>query len=682
MDPAMHEAPPADLQSAEIAEHIPADHKQFKLYSYTGNIADYDDDEIFCSLELDKAHELVSWILDHPFLQSRSGKGSKRQRFEAEIRDKAILAGMDPPTTDALLVYVDKLYAERRKRFSRKKQTMRHEGTEQGSRNINDDLNKEDKSEERADTGSVDSGLMETEDRLTETPSPSATSQLHEGVINKARDGLVECLPARHILPQKGPLASTSGNQNEDSLASKAKEQLPSRPCDENVTGIGATPSLKAKAKNHRKRAARKARRAERRASYRATHTASPKESPAMAGPNHSSEASEIDRSGLEKPHSLDDAPRCAEEITVADEPANPSDDTAAAEEDMVSSLLEFEFFPSDSSLSDVPSDVSSILGDVDTPGSSTPAFAEEIQCPTPESGPVTPVKNPLPGSLSQPGPRCRVKAPKISPYFIGQPTQPESCLPFPPISTSSFGLVQEQLAHEPFRLLIATIFLNRTRGGVAIPILFKVFERYPTIESMATADLGDLVSMINCLGFQNQRAKKCIALAQTWLASPPTKGKRYRKLHYPKKLDGRDVGPNECIPDNDPRVAWEVSHLPGVGAYAIDSWRIFCRDELRGLSTDWKGSGADEDFTPEWKSVHPMDKELRAYLTWMWLKEGWVWDRETGQRHLASDKLMRAARRGGVAHEEEGHWILETSPVKTAGFARRELEDMDMDMT
>ncbi|KAE8347355.1 hypothetical protein BDV24DRAFT_146866 [Aspergillus arachidicola] len=182
----------------------------------------------------------------------------------------------------------------------------------------------------------------------------------------------------------------------------------------------------------------------------------------------------------------------------------------------------------------------------------------------------------------------------------------------------------------------------EKTRGGVALPVLFKVFERFPTVEAMATAD--------------------------TWMSQPPKKDERYRKLHYPCKLDGRDVRPQECIDDTDPRVAWEVAHLPGVGAYSLDSWRIFCRDELRGLAKDWKGSGAaTADFVPEWKSVLPHDKELRAYLTWMWLKEGWVWDRQTGLKTRASEKMMRAARRGGVALEENGNWILETSPVKKA---------------
>ena len=327
---------------------------------------------------------------------------------------------------------------------------------------------------------------------------------------------------------------------------------------------------------------------------------------------------------------------------------------------DMVGDVdLPSEFYATDSSLSDVPSDISST--DDNSPAHlSQPLHTSETVDSAPERG-ISP------GKLKHNKP-SRPKLPKVSRFFPKPLVDPDSCLPFPSIDTPSFGLVQEQLAHDPFRLLLATIFLNRTRGGVALPVLFKVFEQYPTVESMATADLSDLVSVIHCLGFQNQRAKKCIGLAQTWISDPPSKGKRYRKIHYPQKHDGRDVGKEECIGDDDPRVAWEIAHLPGVGAYSLDSWRIFCRDQLRGLADDWKGTGAKtSDFVPEWKSVLPQDKELRAYLTWMWLKEGWVWDRHTGQRTRASDKMMQAARRGGVAHEEDGNWVLEPSPVKAA---------------
>jgi len=49
---------------------------------------------------------------------------------------------------------------------------------------------------------------------------------------------------------------------------------------------------------------------------------------------------------------------------------------------------------------------------------------------------------------------------------------------------------------------------------------------------------------------------------------------------------------------------------------------------------------------------VLPTDKELRAWMTWMWLKDGWVWNKETGQRTLADADLMERARGGGVVKE------------------------------
>ncbi|PGH02760.1 hypothetical protein GX51_04494 [Blastomyces parvus] len=260
-------------------------------------------------------------------------------------------------------------------------------------------------------------------------------------------------------------------------------------------------------------------------------------------------------------------------------------------------------------------------------------------------------------------------RQPKKSPYFPQKCRNAASCLPFPPISAQSFGLIQEKLAHDPFRLLIATIFLNRTRGEAAIPVLYSVFERYPTVAALAEAQEEDVVEMIRCLGFQNARARKCIALAKLWIEKPPVKGKRYRKLHYPNKGDGRDIKPGECVEDGDARVAWEIAHLPGLGAYAIDSWRIFCRDELRGLASDWKGTEASDEFVPEWKSVVPKDKELRGYLAWMWLKEGWAWESETGRRKRASKKLLRAAMKGSIAVETNGSWILDPSMAETSVY-------------
>ncbi|KAK4937080.1 hypothetical protein LTR10_022203 [Elasticomyces elasticus] len=252
-----------------------------------------------------------------------------------------------------------------------------------------------------------------------------------------------------------------------------------------------------------------------------------------------------------------------------------------------------------------------------------------------------------------------KARRPTKSPYFPHphkhRPTF-LSTLPFPPLSHEHFGLMQERLAHDPFRLLIATIFLNKTPGERAMPVFYQLMSRYPTPLDLANAEVSDITTIIYGLGFQNQRARKCVAMAKVWIERPPQCGRRYKKLNYPLKGDGKDVGNDEFINDIDGRVAWEISHLPGLGPYSHDSWRMFCRDKLRGVAESWNGEGTAEkqNFEPEWKRVIPLDKELRAWLTWMWMKEGWVWNKETGHRTKASEEMMEMARDGGVVVEEK----------------------------
>ncbi|KAK2755577.1 hypothetical protein FQN54_006517 [Arachnomyces sp. PD_36] len=261
---------------------------------------------------------------------------------------------------------------------------------------------------------------------------------------------------------------------------------------------------------------------------------------------------------------------------------------------------------------------------------------------------------SPSPGSSENKKPRKPPAKPRarpkvisgVSKYFPISKAAEGSSLPFPSIQRKTFGLIQETLAHEPFRLLVGTIFLNRTKGHVAIPVMKEFFKLYPTVESVAEADLKDIAGIFQPLGLHNQRASKLINLAKTWLSQPPEGGRRYRKVDYPKKKDGRDIMADECLGDDDPRVAWEIAHLPGIGPYGIDSWRIFCRDELRGLATDHKGAGAADGFKPEWKSVLPQDKELRAYISWLWLKEGYSWDMTTGKLSRAKASRKRAAKK------------------------------------
>ena len=253
----------------------------------------------------------------------------------------------------------------------------------------------------------------------------------------------------------------------------------------------------------------------------------------------------------------------------------------------------------------------------------------------------------------------------KKSPYFPKSPGEKVSCIPFPALDSTSFGLVQERLCHDPFKLLIAVIFLNKTRGAVAMPVFYNLISQYPTPADLAGAKQEEVVDMIQHLGLQNQRANTCIKFAQMWLEHPPQKGKRYRRLHYPKKEDGKDIKPSESpIEDDDPRVAWEIGHLPGIGAYALDSWRIFCRDELRGLHCDLPEKltpeALEQEMQKEWTRVLPLDKELRAYLRWRWLRLGWEWDQMTGERKKLDGELFKQVEGGGVILEGDKHWAVE----------------------
>ncbi|KAK5011254.1 hypothetical protein LTR60_004796, partial [Cryomyces antarcticus] len=288
----------------------------------------------------------------------------------------------------------------------------------------------------------------------------------------------------------------------------------------------------------------------------------------------------------------------------------------------------------------------------------------------TSEAGPTTPRKKKtglVSDHFESPSSKKKRKQTTLkSPHFLDPATASKksplqkkgripagtSCVQFPPLSATRFGLIQEELADDPFRLLVAVTFLNKTKGEVAIPAYRSLMSRYPTPADLARADPEEVAKTIHHLGLQNQRARNIIRLAATWESQPPEKSKRYRTLHYPTPGAGKELKDAHVLDDADERTgAWEVARMPGTGPYAWDSWRIFCRDRLRGLADDYKGTGAAEGFEPEWKRVVPKDKELRACLRWMWLREGWEWDPLTGNKKVASVELMKQATAG------QGEW-------------------------
>ncbi|TKA26261.1 hypothetical protein B0A50_05040 [Salinomyces thailandicus] len=229
---------------------------------------------------------------------------------------------------------------------------------------------------------------------------------------------------------------------------------------------------------------------------------------------------------------------------------------------------------------------------------------------------------------------------------------------PVPPITSDHFGIVQEKLWDQPFWLLIAVTFLNQTTGRAAVPVFWALKERYPTPEILAKANSADILPMVSHLGLQNARSERVVKMAKTWMDKPPECGKRYKALNYPKRGDHSPYNrlKEPCIEGDgeDCKGALEISHMPGCGPYAFDSWRIFCRDVLRGVAEDYNGKAAPEGFEPEWKRVLPQDKELIATLRWMWLREGLIWDFRTGERRDATEEEMQLALHGQMDVQDE----------------------------
>nr|XP_042129822.1 methyl-CpG-binding domain protein 4 isoform X3 [Peromyscus maniculatus bairdii] len=113
--------------------------------------------------------------------------------------------------------------------------------------------------------------------------------------------------------------------------------------------------------------------------------------------------------------------------------------------------------------------------------------------------------------------PRTQVEKRKTSLYFSSKynkealsPPRRKAFKKWTP-PRSPFNLVQETLFHDPWKLLIATIFLNRTSGKMAIPVLWEFLEKYPSAEVARTADWRDVSELLKPLGLYDLRAKTII---------------------------------------------------------------------------------------------------------------------------------------------------------------------------
>ena len=132
-------------------------------------------------------------------------------------------------------------------------------------------------------------------------------------------------------------------------------------------------------------------------------------------------------------------------------------------------------------------------------------------------------------------------------------------------------------------------IFLNKTTAIRVQSFLKAFFVQYPSPKTLRDAD----PKAIKETYFQRLglfcRAWWLVKLAAQLLDDPP----------LPHVLRSKSY--------KNAAAASEVAHLVGVGEYASDAWRLFCRRPFY--------ASYDEEAEEEWRTLEPRDKDLKRYV-------------------------------------------------------------------
>ena len=82
----------------------------------------------------------------------------------------------------------------------------------------------------------------------------------------------------------------------------------------------------------------------------------------------------------------------------------------------------------------------------------------------------------------------------------------------------AKYGKVEKRLAAEEWKeewqTLIATIMSAQSRDETTIPIAEKLFEKYSTLERLASAEYEDVLSILRSINYNRTKAKNVIAAA------------------------------------------------------------------------------------------------------------------------------------------------------------------------
>jgi methyl-CpG-binding domain protein 4 len=110
----------------------------------------------------------------------------------------------------------------------------------------------------------------------------------------------------------------------------------------------------------------------------------------------------------------------------------------------------------------------------------------------------------------------------------------------------SGFGLIQEDLFPDEWKVLVACMMLNCTSRKQVEKVIPDFFLRWPNPEKLLKANPADIAETISTLGFKNRRTKNLLNMSKAYMG---------------EWSDARD--------------------LPGIGEYAARAWEIFFKNKL-----------------------------------------------------------------------------------------------------
>ncbi len=127
----------------------------------------------------------------------------------------------------------------------------------------------------------------------------------------------------------------------------------------------------------------------------------------------------------------------------------------------------------------------------------------------------------------------------------------------------SPIGMLQEEMWPDVWKILVVSILHNQTSRKQVDKVYEDLFKKYPSAESMASADKESVADIVKPLGLYNRRSLGLIKFSKQFI-------------------------------END----WQMpSDLYGCGKYADDCYTVFCKFD--------------------WKNVNPTDHALNDYVDW-----------------------------------------------------------------